>query len=110
MPNMEDLNPLTPNTAAFLDSITFEQVDQKNPNPSFPVSAFFPMPGRDTPEESSPSSAGGKANGDVSRSYSISDDSENELNSVNDAVQQNKRKAANEGVEDHDDMEDDDGV
>lgn len=86
---MEPLNALTPNTAAFFDSLGFADLDQKaTTNPTaFPPSAFFPVPGRDTPEESSPSSAGGKQK---DRSYSLSD-SDQELNTA--APTTHKRKA-----------------
>lgn len=70
------MEPLTPNTSAFLsylaesvdnNNINNNPVNQINPfdafssfdsvkNPSFPPSAFFPIPGRDTPEDTPPSS------------------------------------------------------
>ena len=56
---MEGLNALTPNTAAFLDSLTMSDLaPSKDMDGGFPPSAFFPVPGRDTPEDSSPSSVG----------------------------------------------------
>jgi len=65
------MEPLTPNTSAFLSYLSSTMgtgVDDsiysntnydstKNVNPaSLPPSAFFPMPGRDTPEDTPPSS------------------------------------------------------
>jgi AP-1-like factor len=60
------MDPLTPNTSAFLsylssnlddNSINTSYDSTANPTPaSFPPSAFFPMPGRDTPEDTPPSS------------------------------------------------------
>ncbi|TXT15715.1 hypothetical protein VHUM_00218 [Vanrija humicola] len=90
---MEALNPLTPNTAAFLDSLAFGDIDTKTPNPTaFPPSAFFPVPGRDTPEESSPDSILDANDGKQTRNQSFnSDDSETEMTSA--AAVQNKRKA-----------------
>jgi AP-1-like factor len=65
------MEPLTPNTSAFLSYLSStmgkEEDDSiysnanydstKNLNPSsLPPSAFFPLPGRDTPEDTPPSS------------------------------------------------------
>ncbi|KAL1413504.1 DNA-binding transcription factor yap1 [Vanrija albida] len=103
---METLNPLTPNTAAFLDSLAFGDIDTKTPNPTaFPPSAFFPVPGRDTPEESSPDSILDAADGKQGRnqSFNLSDDSETEMTTG--AAAQNKRKAqaSKQNAEDNDD-------
>ena len=65
------MEPLTPNTSAFLSYLSSTMGNDgddsiysnnnydstKNLNPaSLPPSAFFPMPGRDTPEDTPPSS------------------------------------------------------
>lgn len=94
------LNALSPNTAAFLDSITFNtndmdklQQQQHQPPTSMPPSAFFPVPGRDTPEDSSPDSivADPKPH-QLRKSLSLSD-SDDDMNSLSN----HKRKAQGHG-------------
>lgn len=113
---MEELNVLSPNTAAFLDSIAlgdFGEPQQQhktiNPATSFPPSVLFPVPlpvpGRDTPE-SSPSSVGDPKSAAPHRSLSLSDvDSDNDMNDA--SAQNHKRKNSEADVKDEDD---DDGA
>lgn len=88
---------LSPNTAAFLDSIALGDVEQSKSNAGLPPSVFFPMPGRDTPEDSSPDSIADKAK-------NVSDDSDSEVKADN----SHKRKA--HGANDHLDEEDEYGM
>ncbi len=52
------MDPLTPNTSAFISYLSSAMEQEDNVPKSFPPSAFFPMPvpGRDTPENTPPSS------------------------------------------------------
>ncbi|KLT39310.1 hypothetical protein CC85DRAFT_265654 [Cutaneotrichosporon oleaginosum] len=67
------MEALTPNTAAFLDSLTYDAIKTEPEIVSMPPSTFFPVPGRDTPEDSSPDSVAPKHMNLV-----VSDDSDNE--------------------------------
>jgi hypothetical protein len=91
---MEAMNALTPNTAAFLESLT-SSISQPETG-GFPPSAFFPVPGRDTPVDSSPSSIGDKVK------PIVSDDSDH------DSPVNNHKRKANKTEEDHDEDDDDD--
>lgn len=71
------MEALTPNTAAFLDSLSFDAIKPESDIVSMPPSTFFPIPGRDTPEDSSPDSQPAK-HADTSR-VNLSDDSDADL-------------------------------
>lgn len=105
---MEAFNPLSPNTAAFLDSIAASgDFEPKTVNPtSFPPSVFFRLPGTETPEDSSPSSAGDAKQLGQQRSFSISDDSDNDMPAT---APNHKRKASENDVAVKEEEDDDDG-
>lgn len=74
------MEPLTPNTSAFISYLS-SAMDQEDRNPtSLPPSAFFPMPvpGRDTPEDTPPSSHERDESPEqrAARVRSVSDDSD----------------------------------
>ncbi|BEI84720.1 hypothetical protein CcaverHIS002_0501210 [Cutaneotrichosporon cavernicola] len=92
------MNALTPNTAAFLDSLTYDSIKTEPEIVSMPPSTFFPVPGRDTPEDSSPDSVAPKRIHVV-----VSDDSDNEMgNAIG-----HKRKASGPHAALEDDDDDD---
>lgn len=91
------MEALTPNTAAFLDSLTFDAIKAEPEITALPPSTFFPVPGRDTPEDSSPDSMHLKQS-----NIALSDDSDAEMG----AAPRHKRKASGGNVE-HDDDDDD---
>lgn len=90
------MDPLTPNTAAFLDSLTYDAIKAEPEIVSMPPSTFFPVPGRDTPEDSSPDSLAPKR-----ATFVVSDDSDNEMGNG----ASHKRKASMA----HDAHDEDDG-
>lgn len=100
----EHLNPLTPNTAAFLDSLTFGDLGKQQQPTAMPPSAFFPVPGRDTPEDSSPDSLGNDAK-PSRKSLHVSDDSDNDMTALGN---HHKRKAAGNAQPHHHGDDDDD--
>lgn len=87
------MEALTPNTAAFLNSLTFDSIKPEPEITAMPPSTFFPVPGRDTPEDSSPDSIARKPS-----NVSLSDDSDAEMG----GAMRHKRKASGGNVE-HDD-------
>lgn len=94
---------LSPNTTALLDSIAMGDYQPKQTvtPATFAPAALFPVPGRDTPEDSSPDSV--KLNHITSRDYPNmgSDDSDAELQGVNE-VNSHKRKTYHSNVADND--------
>ncbi len=90
------MDALTPNTAAFLDSLTYDAIKTEPEIVSMPPSTFFPVPGRDTPEDSSPDSVVPKR-----MNIAVSDDSDNEMGNATN----HKRKASGA----HAAQDDDDG-
>lgn len=74
---------------------------------TFAPAALFPIPGRDTPEDSSPDSVNLNNSNDQSQAQVISDDSDSELHGVNEVIN-HKRKASRTHEVDHD-VDDPDG-
>ena len=113
------MDPLTPNTSAFLSYLStnlgtdISQEQLKNINPvSLAPSAVFPVPGRDTPEDTPPSSVDTSQSPEKPYLDNNSADSADEVadESRNQIAPNHKRKAGQGHQINEDEDEDEDGA